>query len=1078
MIYRALLILGTILLIHTLAFGQPTTVVTHPPIAYFTSKGEPLPPQAFVRHEPSFSTKAPRILANEITAMAGHFRVTFSGETNDPAGGYFHPQFGEARRNVLLAVLTDISALIKRPHLINDSVDILALCAFRRDGTAAQATAVYADDPAGQNGILDGAVWTTLNSGVDAFKYHPQRPAYHGIIEINTANTFNLDYNATTFSGIDLYTVLLHECLHALGVATFIQSDGSSLRGGSYYTRFDTFIHTADGRSLIERTDQCYALHYNTAIPPATFQIPCSNNSPSLVFKGKFASQLPLYTPRGFSFGTSICHIDTDCGATSVMTYSIKHSLARRAPTSSDVQMVADLGYSITGSYGNPNNGGGRFATYPSTSELTAAGNDELIVRFDETKSRMFNSEDLLQNDVGVSEVRCMEVIGGDAVGRVAVASDSLKTLYGKEYIFERGPEFAGIAIIRYIGVNTITGAESNTAYFVIRVQLVRYSNCPPKEYLGLCNSGFELAAGGGSFESFGTTTEHCSSASPLTGWSNMPGTPDVYVRRGRGRINLLPNITVFPADRKQQISRESIASETWDADPENEVMVGVGALLAKNYPPGSLQQKIVNEGLVQSFYPKNMDTTDKYVMELHALGDGIDLEKLKKARISVNIVDYDVCSRYPDFRDWAIFPPTDFGGMMILDTTFTRFQWHKLRSKPFRFRTKDFTHIIVYSNTLDTNQEYFNTILMDDVRLRPAGYGLDVLPVTYFPCLGEEVPFVISVCWDAAEYIRPLTFRANLPDGLELIDGDFHNENGLIITHLNDTKADSNGCFTTVLRTRVKGDTRFLNRAQKVQILPDGVPIEQAERLGKTSVSVTPSVPAMSVRKAITKVRETDSADYFSVRTVVCNSSTEPVTGVLVTDSLSSLVRIMDTSIRLNSLPLINIPANYNTKYQKNGNLFSFRSFDLSPRFISSTDSGSACAVLEYIVQTPPHFNLFSIPSTVKALGSICQITTSTSWGGQRLGGSTAGVPTILAIAPNPVDDHAVISIDIPVAGEYSCVVYDVLGRSIQTLINGYIDSGRYQFTVVTSDWVCGSYCVQLRGNTATDGKLLSVWR
>ncbi|MFN8361028.1 MAG: hypothetical protein U0264_14025 [Candidatus Kapaibacterium sp.] len=1078
MIYRALLILGTILLIHTLAFGQPTTVVTHPPIAYFTSKGEPLPPQAFVRHETSYSKKAPQILANEITAMAGHFRVTFSGETNDPAGGYFHPQLGEARRNVLLAVLTDISTLIKRPHLINDTVDILALCAYRRDGTAAQATAIYADDPAGQNGILDGAVWTTLNSGVDAFKYLPQRPAYHGIIEINTANTFNLDYNATTFSGIDLYTVLLHECLHALGVATFIQSDGSSLRGGGYYTRFDTFVHTADGRSLIERTNQCYALHYNSAIPPATFQIPCSNNSPSLVFKGKFATQLPLYTPRGFSFGTSICHIDTDCGATSVMSYSIQHSIARRAPTVSDVQMVADLGYSITGSYGNPNNGGGRFATYPSTSELTAAGNDELIVRFDETKSRMFNSEDLLQNDVGVSEVRCMEVIGGDAVGRVAVASDSLKTLYGKEYIFERGPEFAGIAIIRYIGVNTITGAESNTAYFVIRVQLVRYSNCPPKEYLGLCNSGFELAAGGGAFEDF-SVSNHCSSLSPLTAWENMPFTPDIYVRKGSGRINLRTN-GLFPSDTIQLIRIAPIKPETWDNDPANEVMVGVMNKMVTNFPPDTSIKHFINEGLIQSFYPKNMDTIGEYVLELHAYTPTFNKYDINAARLSVNIVDYNVCARYPEYKGIIDSPP-DFGGMMVLDTTFTHSLWHKLRSKPFRFRTKDFTQLILYANKLnlsDTNQEYDNYIFMDDVRLRPAGYGLDVLPVTYFPCLGEEVPFVITVCWDAAEYIRPLTLHANLPDGLELIDGDFHNENGLIITHLNDTKADSNGCFTTVLRTRVKGDTRFLNRAQKVQILPDAVPIEQAERLGKTSVSVTPSVPAMSVHKAITKVRETDSADYFSVRTVVCNSSTEPVTGVLVTDSLSSLVRIMDTSIRLNNLPLINIPPNYNTKYQKNGNLFSFRSFDLSPRFVSSTDSGSACAVLEYIVQTPPHFNLFSIPSTIKALGSICQITTSTSWGGQRLGGSTAGVPTILAIAPNPVDDHAVISIDIPVAGEYSCVVYDVLGRSIQTLIDGYIDSGRYQFTVVTSDWVCGSYCVQLRGNTATDGKLLSVWR
>lgn len=1068
------------IIIGVLAYNAVVGQQVQPALNYFTSKGELPPPQAFTSNKFHFKNKTPRTLTEDFTAMAGHFRVTFSRETNDPAGGYFHPQLGEARRNVLLAVLTDISALIKRPHPNSDTVEILALCSNKHDGTAAQATAIYADDPAGQSGILDGAVWTTLNSGTDAFKYLPNRPAYHGIIEINVGNTLNLDYNSVSFSGIDLYTVLLHECLHTLGVATFIQADGSSLRRGGYYTRFDTFIQTVDNQPLIMRDDQCYATHYNTVIDPLMLHKPCTGGIPALVFAGRSSTRLPLYTPKVFSFGTNICHIDTDCGdAPSVMSYSIQNGIARRAPTATDVRMLEDLGYALTGKYGKSENGGGRFASFSIMGEFTASGNDELLIQYDKPETMMFNASDLLNNDVGVNYLDCIEVIGGNAVGTIVKASDSLKSIYGKEYVFTRGKEFYGVAIARYLGKNTI-GSKSNVAYLVIRFKLQGGGNCPPQEYLTLCNGGFELTKGGGTFENY-NVKEHCSTSSPLTGWENMPGTPDVFTRKGSARVNLQPVNITFPTDTIQTEIIGPKSPESWDNDITNEVMVGIFNDLIFNSSSDGKKRYIYNEGLIQFLNPDLINTQEKFVIDMHAFGNLHDFRNIDMSRITVNIVDYDVCTRFPDYGDWPDFSP-DFGGMIVLDTTFTNINWHKLKSKPFQFKGENYSRLIVCANRLlkrtDTLQTYDNYIFLDDIRLRPAGYGFDVLPTTQYPCSGEEVPFVITLCWDGEEYIHPLKLRAVLPEGVEFLEGDFTIENGQFTAHIAGEKPDSGGCITKVLRTRVSSDPRFQNIAQKVQIIPDDVPESQADRFGKSSASVIPSVPAMTVRKTITKIRETDSADYFSIRTTVCNSSTTPVQSVSIIDSLGSDLLLMDTSIRLNDLHLVNVPTVYNPKYLKHGDMYTFRSFNLPPRFISSGDSGASCSVLEYVVKVPSGYNLFSIPSTVRAEGSVCEIKSTTEWGGQRLGGRVSDSPVILNITPNPVQDHAVISINIPQKGRYSCLVYDILGRITQTLIDGYIDSGRYQFEVPTSDWLCGSYCVVLQGSNGSDGKLLSVWR
>jgi hypothetical protein len=271
------LLTGTaIAFLGTLTATAQNTKPSPTDLRFFTREGKPLPEEAFQPIRINASGKSETMLdPYKITAMAGHFRITFSNQTSDPAGGFNHPQFGEQRRKVIIAVFTDISALIDRPKTKADTVEILAICNFRRDGTAASATAVYGDSHAAETGILDGGVWTTLNTGKDAFKFMPPgKPTFHGIVEINAAQQFNYDFNTSQFYGVDIYSVLLHECFHMLGIATFIKPDGTSItnnKSSGYYTRFDAMLRIGN-KPLIRRYNEMIASIFHI-IP----KLPCKH---------------------------------------------------------------------------------------------------------------------------------------------------------------------------------------------------------------------------------------------------------------------------------------------------------------------------------------------------------------------------------------------------------------------------------------------------------------------------------------------------------------------------------------------------------------------------------------------------------------------------------------------------------------------------------------------------------------------------------------------------------------------------------------------------------------------------------
>lgn len=176
----------------------------------------------------------------------------------------------------------------------------------------------------GDQGIDDGLVFKHITTGVD-----PTSSALDGAGQINFGQNWNSDHTATTGPlEFDLFTVVLHEITHALGVNSLIDvTDGSSF--GGTYSRFDTFLSGPNGNFLTG----------------STFTGDVADFTSGAVSFASTRGDLDIFSPDPFDEGSSISHLAFTHNA--LMNPTISEGVEKREYTIEDLALLETIGYNI-----------------------------------------------------------------------------------------------------------------------------------------------------------------------------------------------------------------------------------------------------------------------------------------------------------------------------------------------------------------------------------------------------------------------------------------------------------------------------------------------------------------------------------------------------------------------------------------------------------------------------------------------------------------------------------------------------------------------------------------------------------
>ncbi|HKJ81731.1 MAG TPA: T9SS type A sorting domain-containing protein [Ignavibacteriaceae bacterium] len=78
----------------------------------------------------------------------------------------------------------------------------------------------------------------------------------------------------------------------------------------------------------------------------------------------------------------------------------------------------------------------------------------------------------------------------------------------------------------------------------------------------------------------------------------------------------------------------------------------------------------------------------------------------------------------------------------------------------------------------------------------------------------------------------------------------------------------------------------------------------------------------------------------------------------------------------------------------------------------------------------------------------------------------------------PNPFNPATVIKYQVPKDSHVSLKVYDILGREVATLIDGFKSQGRYNVTFNAGNLASGVYIYQLRADDFVANKKLILMK
>jgi len=256
-------------------------------------------------------------------------------------------------RNVIAQIFADLEQLIiENPASgVIEPVKIELQSIYSSSGNAlASASSYYNYNGVVPGTIVDGEVWKAINSGSN------DSDAWDGFIKVNFFHQWYSNFeNPTGIYGTnsyDMYAVLLHEIMHALGFASGIDQNGNPKNGNAFLT-YDTLLHTDTGDNLIVPSGSSWLFNgtLNTNV--------ITNGCPSTSEVRLGDNDLFVHTPQTYSSGSSLSHIDLDNDCVYpvtdyIMAYAVSVETPRR-PITQEFDILCSLNYNLATQYGNNN---------------------------------------------------------------------------------------------------------------------------------------------------------------------------------------------------------------------------------------------------------------------------------------------------------------------------------------------------------------------------------------------------------------------------------------------------------------------------------------------------------------------------------------------------------------------------------------------------------------------------------------------------------------------------------------------------------------------------------------------------
>lgn len=263
----------------------------------------------------------------------GNIEVTTTYQDMEEAtgAGFDDPTSGLERRETLDAVLTYIVGLLDN----NGALEVYVQTS-RADGTGQfpVATAGPFFDVSNP-GFSDGFSLLHITTGVDPSTSTPDMS-----VVVDFGFNLNTGLGDPAPDQIDLFSVLLHEITHGLGMLTLSAADGTSQLSPGVFSRSDSLLYSGNGSKFWDDNG-------NLLVTPDVL----TGSDGGVEFRGTAASSQhgsapKIYAPAPFEPGSSLSHWDASVG-NPVLLASVFQGTSNRSYDTFEIAALGDLGYAV-----------------------------------------------------------------------------------------------------------------------------------------------------------------------------------------------------------------------------------------------------------------------------------------------------------------------------------------------------------------------------------------------------------------------------------------------------------------------------------------------------------------------------------------------------------------------------------------------------------------------------------------------------------------------------------------------------------------------------------------------------------